>query len=488
LLVFVIATSDIIHYFSTYSVIRDPWKAAKEVRYPCFLTSLTTVVGLGSLCLSDIPPVRYFGLFSAIGIALCYLLTFTFLPWVLEGLKLELNVKRKSSMSNFNSHLLQFVTTKSTYIIWGFIALTVLSIFNIHKLNVSDDLYDKFVTKHPLSQSNMAFQKSFNFLGPVELVVGGDHIDKLYFRTVEGEQLLKKLTHKLSLLPNVTKVDSSSNVFDYIRSYLPQSASESFNNPDSKVSNYLNIFEDYGLLKQYFSLRGDDTRITLFVSDSSSSAMTNLKSSVENLFKDQSLSQLHYKFAGFFPIRSELMGGIFDSFFKSFLFSYSLIFIIFIFMLRSLNWAILAMIPNTFPLFFAIALMNFFEVTIEYNLIVIFGIVLGVGVDDTIHFILDFKKRIDGGINFSEALSQCYKKTVNALMGTTLIFVITMPTFLLTDIKIFYQMAFLLCLILVLALLADILFLPAILKYFIQFNSKKIRFKSIFVKLARSVS
>jgi len=51
-----------------------------ELRRPLGFTSLTTAVGFGSLVLVPIPPVRVFGAFVALGVAVAWLLTFTLLP------------------------------------------------------------------------------------------------------------------------------------------------------------------------------------------------------------------------------------------------------------------------------------------------------------------------------------------------------------------------------------------------------------------------
>jgi uncharacterized protein len=54
--------------------------AAVELRTPALLACATTMVGMWSLCTSDIPAVVDFGLRSALGIAVVHLLTFVLLP------------------------------------------------------------------------------------------------------------------------------------------------------------------------------------------------------------------------------------------------------------------------------------------------------------------------------------------------------------------------------------------------------------------------
>jgi predicted RND superfamily exporter protein len=54
---------------------------------PIIMTSLTTIIGLLSFSFTDIAPVAHLGVFSAIGIGMCLLLTLVFLPCMLALLK-----------------------------------------------------------------------------------------------------------------------------------------------------------------------------------------------------------------------------------------------------------------------------------------------------------------------------------------------------------------------------------------------------------------
>lgn len=83
-----IAVLDSVHiisqFFDHYQKTRDRRKTIAavmdELFSPMLYTSLTTVAGFGSLALTPIPPVQVFGVFVAIGVAIAWVFTVTFIP------------------------------------------------------------------------------------------------------------------------------------------------------------------------------------------------------------------------------------------------------------------------------------------------------------------------------------------------------------------------------------------------------------------------
>ena len=80
-------------------------------------------------------------------------------------------------------------------------------------------------------------------------------------------------------------------------------------------------------------------------------------------------------------------------------------------------------------------------------------ILIGIAVDDTIHFLWAMKKA--NGISPQEKIQQSYHQTAGALIQTTLLFVVAIPCFLLMELKLFVQIGTLLSLVFIAALLAD---------------------------------
>ena len=110
--VFIIGTSDIIHLFSRAieicresktSFVEGLYKSRDELIKPCFLTTITTIVGLLSLVFSPFKTLHQFGVNGCVGMALCFIMTFYILPELLKSLEFKAKVVTKKGRLRLNA-------------------------------------------------------------------------------------------------------------------------------------------------------------------------------------------------------------------------------------------------------------------------------------------------------------------------------------------------------------------------------------------------
>jgi hypothetical protein len=127
---------------------------------------------------------------------------------------------------------------------------------------------------------------------------------------------------------------------------------------------------------------------------------------------------------------------------------------------------LLAMIPNLLPIVIALGVMGYLNIPLNtYNLIG-GSILIGVAVDDTIHFFHNFRRYYlkSGDINF--AVSETLRSAGRALLATTLILVASFWMRLFSDLKVVADFGLVLGIALLVAFLADVLLAPALLRVF----------------------
>ena len=127
---------------------------------------------------------------------------------------------------------------------------------------------------------------------------------------------------------------------------------------------------------------------------------------------------------------------------------------------------LLAMIPNLLPIAFALGVMGYLDIPLNtYNLIG-GSILIGLAVDDTIHFFYNFRRYYlqSGDIDF--AVSETLRSAGRALLATTLILVASFWMRLFSDLKIVADFGLVLGIALLVAFLADVLLAPALLRIF----------------------
>ena len=136
------------------------------------------------------------------------------------------------------------------------------------------------------------------------------------------------------------------------------------------------------------------------------------------------------------------------------------------FLFRSFKMLIVALIPNLLPLLFAAAMLGYFDIELEAGVAIMFTIIFGIAVDDTIHFLTRYKLCKDEGMPVSLAVKQTIQETGKAIIFTSIIlffgffimiFSVNPPTF---------TVGILISVTLISAVICDLLLLPAlILKY-----------------------
>jgi uncharacterized protein len=466
LFVFIISTADLVHLFSAVAKSNAATLTARfkesiaHIWEPCFMCAVTTWVGLLSLVVSDIRPIKFFGIYCAFGVATCFILTFKFIPWLVNVF--EIDLKMGPSLLKFEGlPLMDWVKRYRSSIIVLFLLVVFGFGYLSSKLEAGDNLYTKFVPHHPLSKAVTAFDNYFHFTGSIDIVLKKDRPQFL-----EGpvESTLQALQDEISKIESVAHIKSLANFQKYIRQSYPAKPQSASFAKDQDLYDIFSLFQDFNVLQATYPLAHNEVRMTVFLKSLDSQTLIDTQNKIQAIYSQPKYAnEFAASVEGFSTIRGNIFNSIFSGFIKSFLLDFFGIFFCFLFFFKSLKWSLLALIPNILPLVATGGLMKLLGMTVDYNLIVLVAIIFGIAVDDTTHFIHYLLKKLRETGNLNEAIAYSLGETSVALVSTTFIFALTMPTFFLTDILMFSQVALILVLSLVLGLCGDMFVLPALL-------------------------
>ena len=135
------------------------------------------------------------------------------------------------------------------------------------------------------------------------------------------------------------------------------------------------------------------------------------------------------------------------------------------FLFKSFRMVIVALIPNIIPLLFAAGLIGWLGIDLEAGISIIFAIVFGIAVDDTIHFLSKYKLERVKGRSVEESLEVCYTETGKAIMITTVILFFGFMVLLLSNSQPTNIVGLLISVTLVSALVFDLYLLPILIRY-----------------------
>jgi len=132
-------------------------------------------------------------------------------------------------------------------------------------------------------------------------------------------------------------------------------------------------------------------------------------------------------------------------------------------LLRSVTLGLLGLAPNILAAMVILAFMGFTGISLDMMTITIAAIVIGIGVDDAIHYLHRFKEEIDAGVNVTDAVVASHGSIGSALYFTSLTVIIGFSILAFSNFIPTIYFGLLTALAMVLALLANLTVLPALL-------------------------
>lgn len=260
-----ISVADAIHVFSHYFELQtaQPEQDRKtlvvqsmvEMWRPITLTTLTTAAGfLGLYFAAYMPPFKYFGLFTALGVMIAWVYTMVFLPAAMALIQPRVSqhfirVQRATKVDLF-SQLMQFLGRISLYrpslTIGVFVVLSVLGALSALQLQVDESRIGTFHTSEPIVAADGVINSYFNGSNNLDIVIETPQPEDLFLP--ENLRKIEALQTYAETLPHVT---SSASIVDYLKQMnraLNGGAVEEYRLPQTKdlVAQYFLIYSASG--------------------------------------------------------------------------------------------------------------------------------------------------------------------------------------------------------------------------------------------------
>jgi predicted RND superfamily exporter protein len=140
-----------------------------------------------------------------------------------------------------------------------------------------------------------------------------------------------------------------------------------------------------------------------------------------------------------------------------------MILITMIFLCRSLRYGSLAMLPNAIPPIFAGGVMYLLGVNYDVGTVLVISVVMGIAVDDTVHFMTHFQDQVRQGKTHREAIIEVFDRTGFALLITNVVLTIGFGAAMFSEFLPFRNFGLMTVISLIFALVADWMLLPALL-------------------------
>ena len=437
---------------------------------PVLLTSLTTIIGFLSMNTTEVPPLRHLGNITAAGVLAAFFLSTTFLPAFISVMPLKVKqiAEKASKGDTFFSRFSNFVVAKRRPLLWVS-SLTAITLASFIPLNELDDRFVEYFDESTAFRADTDFTRQ-NLTGiyAMEYSVGADGTngisDPAYL------QKLEDFADWFKAQPGVIHVNSFTDIMKRLNMNLNNDDSTFYRLPDGRelAAQYLLLYEmslPYGLdLNNQINVDKSATRFTVTVDGLSANEMIALSEAGENWLKNTGNSYMEafgagptlmFSYISSRNINSMIIGGVS---------ALVLISIIMLIAFRDTTIGLLSLIPNLLPIVVGFGIWALTSGVVNLGLSVVFGVTMGIVVDDSIHFLSKYlRARREKDLSPEDAVRYAFKNVGMALLVTTFILFIGFSVLSFSTFSMNSDLGLMTSITIGVALIADFVLLPPLL-------------------------
>lgn len=473
-LIFVISTSSSIHLISRFRkeyMVGFPKqfairKSIIETGMPNFLNAFTTTIGFVSLVMIPVIPIQRFGLLTGAGILISFFIGLLFVPTALKVMQIEpsrnkmtFHAKRKSRF------LIELVTNNPKLIAGAFSLIILLGIYFSFHVKINNHFLDDLSTTSSLKKDLRFFERNFSGIRPFEMNIQA----KAYHNILDLEAL-----QEIELVENYLKADNYVGFVFSPLSFIKQmnkaihgGKQQYYCLPSSQeeLDEVLKLADKQGLWNRFLLVMSNDKETGRIAGRTLDEGSLSLKSKNEKLvtFLKNHTQYLQYKITGAAQLMDNANSNIARNLMKGILLAVAISTLIIGLLMRSLKLAAISLIPNLIPLLLVAGCMGVTGIPLKVATSLIFTIVYGIAVDDTIHFLNSYRLNSRLYSETNEAIKQTLSDMWRPMLFTSIVLFSGFMIFILSEFSSISNLGLLIGGSLVIALFTDLLLLPVLL-------------------------
>lgn len=474
-LVYVLAISAAIHLVGYYREAlhqvgprEAPARAVADAWKPCVLTALTTSLGLGSLGVSEVIPVKMFGIYAALGVMASLPIVLLLLPSLLQLWPAASAVRRREEKEVATDQPQGLLGRASGLVVryHGWIAvsgasLMLLCAVGLARLETSVKLLNLFSPQSRIIADYRWLEEHLGPLVPVELVVEFNGASQ--HSLLERVQLVSQVQKQIA---QVDKVGGTTSAATFVPQ-VPDGGGLRQTVKRSMIERNLRAGAEQGTQYLQTAREGQlwriSTRVEALNSIDYGRFIQRLREQVEPVFQMAGGAGVEVIYTGVVPLVYKAQRALLDDLTASFFTAFLLIGIVMIVMLRSPRAGLVAMFPNLFPAVLIFGGMGWMGRLCDIGSMMTASVALGIAVDDTIHYLTWFRRGIAQGLSRRDAILLAYRRCAGAMLQTTIICGLGLLVFAFSSFVPTARFAYLMFMLLMAALVGDLIFLPALL-------------------------
>ena len=352
-------------------------------------------------------------------------------------------------------------------ILYGCSIVTVVCVVGMTKINTNYQIQNSFPKNSKIANDFKFFQDKYTGFRPLEVAVTTKGKYKVADYVIAQE--IEKVVQELKSIKPIGNVQSVNDFYKGLYKANNLNKSDFFILPKEAETFKKYQKEIKKLARSSYSkfVTPDETkaRIRAKILDVGLDSMATVYHRINTFIAQQTdHDKVDFKLTGTGILLDKNSFYVKDSLVQGLLMGLLLVAIIMVLLFKNLKLLLISLLPNMLPLLFAAALLGFLGIPLEATISVVFAIVFGIAVDDTIHFLGRYKVGINNGKTKEEAIAVTFDETGRALVITTITLFLGFLVLLFSKHQPSVTIGLLVSVTLLAALLLDLLLLPVLIR------------------------
>jgi hydrophobe/amphiphile efflux-3 (HAE3) family protein len=437
------------------------------------MTAATTAGGLFSFSTSEVAPIADLGVFAGTGVLLAMGYTIILLPALLAIIPVK-RIKNKTDLSKdtvidrFLAKIGQVSAGHPYKILIISAVIFTFAIAGLMKIRFSHDVLKWFPKNNSVRVATEKIDHDLRGSVSLEVVLDTGKENGLY-----DPEILNRMEQTAAYLETLEegrvfagKAWSITTILKETNRALNENRKEFYTIPQNKklIAQELLLFENSGSddMEDFTDSQFSKARLMVKVPFVDATAYTQFIETV-NRHLEKRYPDVKITVTGMSALLFKTVVNAIASMAKSYLYALIVITILMIFLIGRLRIGLLSMVPNLAPIITTLGIMGWLNIPMNLFTMLVGNIAIGLAVDDTIHFMHNFRRYFEESHDAKFAVMETLHTTGRAMLVTSCVLSVGFFIFMFATMNNLIQFGFLTGVAIILALLADYFVAPALM-------------------------
>ena len=486
IVILIVATSDVIHLISAYLLeLRSGTEktdaiisSSADVGTACLYTSATTFMGFMALSFIPTPVFRQLGIILGAGVAFALIIAVTLLPIIFDILPTprewtdQTPLKSQDILDSFLGWNARLVEKRPRFVVAVFVLISAVSAYGLTQLTIETRISERLAKSNEYAKSLDWFKTHFAQTNILQVVIDtGRAQGVLEPKTLQEVERIQK---QILSDPRVSAAFSIADLIKTVDRTLNQPPGE-IPTDRKTIGEYMFSLESIGRdsLNGLVDFHRQKAIVSIRMVDNGMRITNRAGLEFESLFRKRFDDTVRIEATGMLFMTGNWLTNVIQGQRQGLLFTGIMVTLMMLIALRRFDAGLWSMVPNALPLLMMGGFLGLFYDELDSDALVLAMLAIGIGVDDTIHFLMRLRLESSRCATVNEALERTYHYAGRAIVITTLVLTLGFLPMATSDYFPIRMYGTFLPLTLIFALVADLFLVPALCHLgWIRFPSK----------------